>query len=319
MVINEWELSHEAKRLFDANNMASPTFYELAPNDPQAAQRFADAITDSKNDNPDTGPAVYVYPTEEYQDMRLNLTEDGMAGVAVKPNGDTVCVFSRTKTKGNGGMVTPLLELAVSAGGRKLDCFDTVLPDFYARAGFRAVARNSWNEEFAPNGWNKDDVMKNFNNGEPDVVFMVYDPNYFGDYQQTDGEVFTVESGYDDAVDAQGEAVQKLNPDAKIDDVRYSIMGNTMDMMRQVVRDPKAMWQGAKMMKAMRLAGREDMSFFEKLFSQAQLLRKKYPIVDKLIGIQNDRVEHRSELFEDSIRDVDAMYQELRKDKKADK
>lgn len=123
-----------------------------------------------------------------------------------------------------------------------------------------------------------------------------------------------------DTGDQQAEAAEAgdvdIDPD---DDIRFSIMGNTMDVMREAVRNPRTMWQSAKQMRAMRLANREDMSFFEKTFSQAQWLRKKYPIVDKLMGIQNDRDERRSELFQESIRDVDAMYRELRNDKKADK
>ena len=33
-----------------------------------------------------------------------------------------------------------------------------------------------WDDEYIPEGWNKDN-FKDYNNGEPDVVFMVYDPN----------------------------------------------------------------------------------------------------------------------------------------------
>ncbi|MFZ8927310.1 MAG: hypothetical protein ACO3CU_11190, partial [Candidatus Nanopelagicales bacterium] len=49
----------------------------------------------------------------------------------------------------------------------------------YETAGFRPVARLPWNDEYAPPGWNKK-AFEEFNNGEPDVVFFVYDPSYYG-------------------------------------------------------------------------------------------------------------------------------------------
>ncbi len=41
---------------------------------------------------------------------------------------------------------------AIVPGGRRLDCFDTVLPDLYADAGFVPVARLKWNDDYAPAG-----------------------------------------------------------------------------------------------------------------------------------------------------------------------
>ena len=36
-----------------------------------------------------------------------------------------------------------------------------------------------WNDEFAPDNWDKK-TFKQWDNGEPDIVFFVYDENYFG-------------------------------------------------------------------------------------------------------------------------------------------
>ena len=59
------------------------------------------------------------------------------------------------------------------------DCFDTVLPDMYADAGFVPVARLAWNDDYAPGGWDYQ-LFGTFNGGRPDVVFMAYDPNRVG-------------------------------------------------------------------------------------------------------------------------------------------
>ncbi len=69
-----------------------------------------------------------------------------------------------------------MLEMAISQGGRQLDCFDIYLTKIYEAHGFKPVAKMKWNDEYIPEGWNKDNFKK-YNNGEPDVVFMVYDPN----------------------------------------------------------------------------------------------------------------------------------------------
>ena len=76
-----------------------------------------------------------------------------------------------------------MLEMAISQGGRQLDCFDIYLTKIYETHGFKPVAKMKWNDEYIPEGWNKDN-FKDYNNGEPaltagrrHVVFMVYDPN----------------------------------------------------------------------------------------------------------------------------------------------
>lgn len=69
-----------------------------------------------------------------------------------------------------------MLEMAISQGGRQLDCFDVYLVEIYEAHGFKPVAKMKWDDEYIPEGWNKDN-FKDYNNGEPDVVFMVYDPN----------------------------------------------------------------------------------------------------------------------------------------------
>jgi hypothetical protein len=181
--------------------MVLPTFVELAPT-LENAKQFEKAIADNKAELK-FGAAVYVYPAEDYRGMKLFLADDGQSGVAVKPDGDIVSVFS------TGGAGRAVMELAVAAGGRKLDAFDTILPKFYAPHGFKAVARTKWNDDFAPGEWDKE-TFSAFNNGEPDVVFMVYDPaKTDGEYSLKDGKVMTGEDGYDQAVARQTREMKK--------------------------------------------------------------------------------------------------------------
>lgn len=182
-----WKAGTALKRIFRANLQkgdedVAPEFFELVSDDASAA-KFSELLTQSKNISP-FGAAVYVYPTDRYKSMRLFVTKDGKAGFAIKQDNDIVSVFSM----GNAGRA--VLEVAVAAGGRKLDAFDTILPHYYSAHGFVAVSRLKWQDKFMPDGWDKN-TFKDFNNGEPDVVFMVHDPEYRGWYSEQDGEVAT--------------------------------------------------------------------------------------------------------------------------------
>ncbi len=159
-----------------AEGFSSPTLYELAPSD-ESAKTFVDAITAAKKTN-DFGAAVYVYSEAEYKAMRLFANEDGSAGFALKGD-DIVSIFKNTNTPATGSVVDAMMLLAVKEGGRRLDAFDTILPVIYAPHGFTVVARTKWNEQIVPPGWDKQ-VFAEFNNGEPDVVYMVYDPAQVG-------------------------------------------------------------------------------------------------------------------------------------------
>jgi hypothetical protein len=172
-----------------------PAMYELQSKD---ADIFQNAIQTAKNKNV-FGAAVTVYPESEYAKMRLFIAEDGKAGFALKGN-DIVSVFSEAP---HVGASASMLQLAVQEGGRKLDAFDTVLPDLYFNAGFKIVSRTEFNEEYQPDGWSKK-TFNQFNEGKPDVVFMVYDPNNTEVPSATAGRLY---EDYDEAVKAQDAAV----------------------------------------------------------------------------------------------------------------
>jgi len=197
--ISEWKPGRKLSNTFRNNGLPVVKFLELDPSDQVSAKKFADTIQQSKDESPH-GAAVYVYPVEDYQGMKLFLSDSGKSGFAVKPDGDIVSVFSMEKGSGRS-----IMEAAISAGGKKLDAFDTILPEFYGTHGFVEAARIPWNDEFAPDGWDKNAFNK-FNNGEPDVVMMVLDPSLEGEYQpRTD--IYTTD--YDQAVEMQNAMLKK--------------------------------------------------------------------------------------------------------------
>lgn len=208
--VTQYNLSPEDQRRLNSVGVSTPDFFEL-PQTPEAGLRFRDSIKESSTLNPE-GAAVYVYEPEEYQGMRMFLTKDGKTGFALKGD-DIVSVFN-TKRKGVKKTTVPMLMLAVQEGGRKLDAFDTVLPKFYSRLGFRISARTAWNDEYAPPGWDKE-LFKQYNNGEPDVVFMHYDPQstevynlQIGPYDQNNAQRNALlRDEYDDAVALQSQNI----------------------------------------------------------------------------------------------------------------
>ena len=187
----------QTQRIYSEAGIALPNITE-APTT-TAAQYNADMTSAMSGHT--YGAQVEIKSAEELANARLFRTENG-SGFAIKPDGDIVAVFQSGNETGSVGYA--MIQAAVQAGGRKLDAFDTFLPGIYETAGFRPVARLPWNDEFAPDDWNKE-TFKNFNNGEPDVVFFVYDPNYFGG--ATDVPRFT---DYDDAVAAQDAEIARL-------------------------------------------------------------------------------------------------------------
>jgi len=177
---------------------AAPKFFEVGAD---GAKTFRNSIQASKDSSP-FGASVYVYDEADYADMRLFLAEDGNAGFALKGD-DIVSVFAGPEQR---GAVNAILQLATQEGGRRLDAFDTVLPYLYAIHGFKTVARVKWNDDAAPNDWDKE-TFKDFNKGEPDVVFMVHDPASFAKYGEKDGKVL---KDYDQGAVEQADALKGI-------------------------------------------------------------------------------------------------------------
>lgn len=103
---------------------------------------------------------------------RTFMSPDGMAGAAVKQDGDIVGVF-KNSTDRRKGAVGDLIITALSNGGDKLDCYGMALGDKYTQLGFVPVARMDFNPEYAT------DWKPEF--GTPDVIFWMHN----GDSPQT--------------------------------------------------------------------------------------------------------------------------------------
>ena len=179
-------LKDEVRELFRNASIGLPVVMHLKST-PENAQVFKEAIERSKKDNK-YGSAVYVYDQSEYADMDLFLAEGEMAGFAVKKDGDIVSVFN-SKGSNLKGVSVPFVHLALQMGGKKLDAFDTVLPSLYQMSGLSVESRISWDESQKPPDWDKN-VFADFREGDPDVVFMRFDPSNYKLYRPTDGTHF---------------------------------------------------------------------------------------------------------------------------------
>lgn len=173
----------------------------------QNAAEYSATMRAAMAGNP-MGAQVEIKTPEDLAEARLFRTDNG-SGFAIKDDGDVVAVFASPDEPKGGAYA--MLQAAVEAGGRKLDAFDTYLPKIYEAAGFRPVARLKWNDKYQPEGWDKE-TFKNYNNGEPDVVFFVYDPNYFGGTGKVD--VPYVDE-YDEGVALQSAKMKELAPEVE--------------------------------------------------------------------------------------------------------
>lgn len=199
----------------EAQGLATPDLYEM-PSTPENAKKFHEGISKLKENNPYSA-SVYVYPEDEYEGMRLFMTEDGTAGVAIKDGDEMVSGFVHSDSPHKGAF-RAILSAAIAEGGVRGDAFDTVLPELYAQEGFVPAARQKFNSEFAPEDWNYD-TYKKYNNGRPDVVFLRYDESRV-DSKYVPGEGQYVDD-YDDGIAlARGEQIGQaldMNEEPEID------------------------------------------------------------------------------------------------------
>lgn len=170
-----------------------------------ASQPYHDDMTAAMAAHP-YGAQVEIKSPKELSELRLFRTEN-MGGFAIKPDGDVVAVFTGEAEPRKG--IYAIMQAAIAQGGRKLDVFNTMLPNIYQTVGFKPVSRIPWSEANAPDNWDKA-TFAQFNNGEPDVVFFVYDPEYFGGIKMEDVPLFEGDGNYDAAVAAQTSALQVL-------------------------------------------------------------------------------------------------------------
>jgi hypothetical protein len=199
----------------------------------EVAQYIAD-LQETKQSDPEQYWSVDSVTEEAAKEGTVISDEDG--GVVVSKEGDIKGLFKKIGSKAK-GVAQKLLQKAIDAGGIKLDNFDNYLTPIYEKAGFRVVSRVPFNEEYAPEGWNKE------KHGTPDVVAMVYDPENkldiqeqkFDDYDQAmayrDQFIPQVQqqSEFDQAVANSAQSLKVVAPDLKI-----IVAENTEDAQLQI-------------------------------------------------------------------------------------
>lgn len=175
-----------------------------------APASFYSAIGEAKSGNPH-GAYVTQYSVENYGQMKLFLSEDNGAGIAVKADGDIVSVFRDTRKNKNKGAISSLLLTAIENGGNKLDNFHGELSQKYAAYGFIPVSRCAFNREFAPSDWNYAEF------GEPDIIFWRHNgesaetvASKIGNYPEYDFSKIPLFPDYDSAMQYRDEQIERL-------------------------------------------------------------------------------------------------------------
>lgn len=134
---------------------------------PSLASQFVNELNKTKESDPKQYWSVDTVSLEDAKQGTVIKTEAGYGFVS--QSGDIKGVFKANKESAE-KTGDEVLKKAVKAGGIKLDNFDGYLTKIYERNGFVIASRIPFNEEYAPDGWNKEA------HGTPDVVAMVYDP-----------------------------------------------------------------------------------------------------------------------------------------------
>lgn len=158
--------------------------------------RFA-RIAKANKDGNKFGSSVDVFKASDYKgyDLIITSSERGESvTIAISPDGELSSVTKSSNATAQD--VDAAFDMAISTGKVKfLNGFETILPDKYASYGFTPVARLKFDPEFQPDGWSTQ-TYRNFNGGQPDVVFMRFDGTVGSEYDGTGfPEVDTYEEG----------------------------------------------------------------------------------------------------------------------------
>jgi len=171
------------KEALGRSGSSAPSFVQLKA-DTDSRRAFIKDMKAAQATHGPIGRSVTVHDSpSSYKGYKLFKTEDGKAGFGISPDGELSSVVSATDNP-NRGFSDAALAAGVQNGAKWLMAFDTVLPQKYARFGFKPVARLPFSEDVARSDWGDeatDAFMKktaDYNSGKPDAVFMVYDPDF---------------------------------------------------------------------------------------------------------------------------------------------
>lgn len=157
--MGDFTITEELRRAFEKQKI------EYLPIRVATPEEFYKAIENAKKTN-EHGAFVAKHSISEYKDMKLYITQDGYAGIAITQDKNIVSIFNGGEKR---GVLKTLLPLAIGQGGRKLDNFNNEkLSSMYELYGFNPVSKTKFNCEFAPDDWNYE------RDGEPDIVFWIH-------------------------------------------------------------------------------------------------------------------------------------------------
>lgn len=144
-----------------------PNVYEIQDGEAYRKMQQNSLINNEYRDS------VTVHTAEEYNQMRMFISEDGMTGITLDKDGHLGGGFSDPDSRRPNDLAQ-LVVIGIKEGATNAEAFDTVLTDYYSAFGFKAVSRVAFNEEVIPDTWDYN-VYSRFNGGKPDVVHFVWD------------------------------------------------------------------------------------------------------------------------------------------------
>lgn len=157
--MGDFTITESLKKAFEERNI---TYFPIRIATPE---EFYEAIGKAKQVN-EHGAFVTQRSIDEYKTMRLFITTDGQAGIAITNDNNIVSIFNGGEKK---GVLKTLLPIAIQNGGKKLDNYNSQkLSALYELYGFNPVSKVKFNSQFAPDDWNYE------RDGEPDIVFWIH-------------------------------------------------------------------------------------------------------------------------------------------------
>lgn len=157
--MGDFTITDKLRSAFEERNIE---YYPIRVATPE---EFYKAIGEAKSKN-EHGAFVTQHSVDEYRNMRLFITLDGAAGIAITEDNNIVSIFNGGQKR---GLLKTLLPVAIENGGRKLDNYNSPkLSSLYELYGFNPVSKVKFNSKFAPDDWNYE------RDGEPDVVFWIH-------------------------------------------------------------------------------------------------------------------------------------------------
>lgn len=181
------------KEVFEDSKGNKHEFEEVSP------KNFKEQLDKMKDTRPDADKWRVdntSHSIEDYINDKLYQSNNGST-LAITPDGDIISVCANANFKGEG---RALMEFAVQHEGKKLDSYDGNF-DFYTKMGFEPISWTPFNEEYAPDDWNKEFSK------EPVVFFK-----YVGKPVKTTKEEFyknvKPDAEYDDAMNKRDKTIR---------------------------------------------------------------------------------------------------------------